>query len=363
MPEYLAPGVYVEEVSFGAKSIEGVSTSTTGFVSVSGKGPLLGPLASFAEFEGVAPPGVSANLSLAVRGFFDNGGQLCLISQIAPGDPLESGLAALDASPISIVCCPDDPTIPNAAALLAAHCEARKDRMCILQSPQPVIPSANHQPPVHSSYAAYYYPWLGVQALPGSSIVDIPPCGHIAGMYAQMDANRGVSKAPENVPILGVQSLSSSVGIAETNLLNSRGINVICNLPPRGISVGSALTTNSDPNWKYVNVRRYGIFLEQSIQQGIQWAVFEPNGPVLWTALRVLIESFLFDQRRRGALQGQTPQESYFVRCGDDTMTQSDIDNGRVNIIVGFAPLQPAEFVILQIIIQTSPAPRPPGHK
>jgi uncharacterized protein len=362
MPEYLYPGVYVEEVSFRAKSIEGVSTSTTGFVSVSSRGPLLGPLSSFADFEHAAPPNASANLSLAVRGYFDNGGQRCFISHIAPSDPLESGLSALDAHPISIVCCPDDPTIPNAPVALTAHCEKRKDRVCILQSSQPVIPSANHQPPVHSSYAAYYYPWLTVPDLHGTSTVSIPPCGHVAGIYAQTDTNRGVWKAPDNVQIVGVQSLSAAVDTAESDILHSRGINSIRSFPAQGIRVWSAVTTSPDPEWKYVNIRRYLLFLEHSIDQGTQWAVFEPNSPALWAAVCARIQSFLFNQWKSGALQGQTAQEAYFVRCGRDTMTQSDIDNGRLVILVGIAPLQPAEFVIIQITILTSSGSHPPGH-
>ncbi len=139
MAENLAPGVYIEEVPFASRPIQGVSTSTAGFVAVTGRGPLMGPVTSFADFERVATPNLSANLPLAVRGFFENGGQRCFISQIAATDPLESGLAALDAQAISVVCCPDDPTIQNAAAAMAAHCDKRKDRICILRTPPTTI--------------------------------------------------------------------------------------------------------------------------------------------------------------------------------------------------------------------------------
>src|SRR5215470_591225 len=138
MAEFLAPGVYIEEILFTSCAIQGVSTSATGFVAVIGRGALLGPLTSFADFEHVATPNLGVNLPLAVRGFFENGGQRCFISQILDTDPLESGLAALDDREISIVCCPEDPTIRTAAATMAAHCEQRKDRICILQSAAPI---------------------------------------------------------------------------------------------------------------------------------------------------------------------------------------------------------------------------------
>jgi len=198
MPEFLAPGVYIEEVSLASHPIEGVSTSTAGFVAVTGRGPLLGPLTSFTDFARVATPNLGVNLPLAVRGFFENGGQRCFISQIVASDPVESGLAALDEQAVSVVCCPDDSTIQNSAAAMAAHCEKLKDRICILQSVQPIVPVATHQPPVHSSYAAYYHPWIKVAALNGTSTVTIPPCGHLAGVYAQMDTNHGVWVTPAN---------------------------------------------------------------------------------------------------------------------------------------------------------------------
>jgi len=175
MAEHRAPGVHIEEAQVSSSPIQGVSTSTVGFVAVTGRGFLLGPLFSFLDFERVATPHLGVNLPLAVRGFFENGGQRCFISQIATTDSLESGLAALDAQAISIICCPDDATILNSAAAMASHCQKRKDRLCILQSPQPIVPLATHQPPVQSSYAAYYYPWLTVRSLDGSSTVTVPP--------------------------------------------------------------------------------------------------------------------------------------------------------------------------------------------
>ena len=206
VPEQLFPGVYIEEVPSQVHPIEGVSTTTAGFIGVSQRGP--GPLAiaSFAEYQrafGLDPAGY---LALAVRGFFENGGKLCWVIRIAPGDALEAALDALANEKISILNSPDEHSIPNAAAVLAAHCEQRRDRMCILQSPQPVLPDAAHVVPVHSSYAAYYYPWLNVASLDGSTSVSVPPGGHIAGVYARTDIARGVHKAPANVPIVGAKA-------------------------------------------------------------------------------------------------------------------------------------------------------------
>jgi phage tail sheath protein FI len=356
------PGVYIEEFHFAPTPIQGVPTSTAGFIAVTGRGPLLGPLLSFADFEHLATPNFGVNLPLAVRGFFENGGQTLYISRIAPGDPLESGLAALDAQPISIVCCPDDPTIPDAAASMAAHCANRKDRICILQSSQPVIPVATHQPPVNSTYAAYYYPWITVRSLDGSTTVSMPPGGHVAGIYAQTDSNRGVWSAPANVVLLGVTAISQSVTDLESDQLNSRGVDLIRSFPADGIKVWGARTTAGEgSDWKYIPVRRMVVFIEQSIFQGVQWAVFEPNGPALWAAVSSSVQNFLASLWKLGAFQGSTQQEAYFVRCDLTTMTQNDLDNGRLVCVVGVATVRPAEFVIFQIAIWTQYPPNPPG--
>jgi uncharacterized protein len=354
------PGVYIEEFHFPYSPVQGVSTSTAGFIAVTGQGPLLGPLNSFADFEQVATPSLGVNLPLAVRGFFENGGQRCFVSQIATSDPLASGLAALDAEAISVVCCPDDATIPNAAAAMAAHCEKRKDRICILQSSQPIVPIATHQPPVNSTYAAYYYPWLTVSSLDGNSTVTMPPGGHVAGIYAQADASRGVWSAPANIALAGVTALSQNVSTPESDELNARGIDLIRSFPTQGFTVwGARTTTGQDSDWKYVSVRRLMIFVEQSIKQGIQWAVFEPNGPALWAAVSLSVENFLASVWKSGAFQGSTQQEAFFVRCDPTTMTQNDLDNGRLVCIVGVAPVHPAEFVIIQIGVWTQSPPKP----
>jgi phage tail sheath protein FI len=356
------PGVNIEEFHFPSAPILGLPTSNVGFIAATGRGPLLGPLTSFRDFEQLATPNLGINLPLAVRGFFQNGGQTLYISQIAASDPLESGLAALEAQPISILCCPDEPTIPNAARAMAAHCEKRKDRMCILHSNQPVIPVATHQPPVNSTYAAYYYPWITVPSLGGGSPITMPPGGHIAGIYAQIDTTRGAWIAPDNAILVGITGISENVSSSESDQLNARGIDLLRIFPVGGARVWGARTTASEStDWKYVPVRRLLIFLEQSIDQGLQWAVFEPNGPALWAAVASSVQNFLAGLWKFGAFKGATRQEAFFVRCDRSTMTQNDVDNGRLICLVGVAPLCPAEFVIFRIGIWTQCPPNPLG--
>jgi phage tail sheath protein FI len=349
MPEYLAPGVYIEELPAQSHPIQGVSTSTVGFIGVAQQAAAAAAITSFAEFERVIGNSASEKLAIAVSGFFKNGGTRCSVARIAPADALQAGLDALASEDVSILCCPDEHRFPNAAALMAAHCEQRKDRVCILQSPQPVMPEAIHDVPVHSSYAAYYYPWLTVVGRDGVTSVTVPPGGHVAGVYAQIDSQRGVWVTPTGVPLVGVTGLSQQISSAESELVSSRGINVLRFLPGKGIQIWGARTTSQEPDWKYVNVRRLAVFIEQSLSRGLRWAVFEPNGPALWAVVRMTIEDFLLNLWKSGGLKGQKQEEAFFVRCDNTIMTQADIDLGRFVVIVGFAPVRPAEFVILRI--------------
>jgi phage tail sheath protein FI len=216
---------------------------------------------------------------------------------------------------------------------------------------------------VNSTYAAYYYPWITVPSLGGGALVTMPPGGHIAGIYAQIDTTRGVWIAPDNTVLLGVTAISQNVSSSESDQLNARGINLLRTFPVEGTRVWGARTSATEnTDWKYVSVRRLLIFVEQSIDQGLQWAVSEPNGPALWAAVSSSVQSFLAKLWGFGAFKGATPQEAYFVRCDRSTMTQDDLDNGRLICLVGVAPLRPAEFVIFRIGIWTQYAPNPPGH-
>ena len=213
-----------------------------------------------------------------------------------------------------------------------------------------------------STYLNLYYPWIQI-ANPlfnedtnplASRTIGVPPSAFAAGMYARIDGRRGVWKAPAGIEtnLAGVASLRFNVEDLEQDQLNPNGVNCIRKLPSYGSVIWGSrtLATKADPEWRYVPVRRTAIFIEQSIFNGIQWAVFEPNDHPLWSSLRANIGSFMNGLFRSGAFQGATANEAYFVRCGlGDTMTQGDIDRGQVIVIVGFAPLKPAEFVIVRI--------------
>lgn len=208
---------------------------------------------------------------------------------------------------------------------------------------------------VKSSYAAVYTPWLKATDPSGASTEPIllPPSGYMAGLYARTDARRGVWKAPAGTEanVGGALGLVREISDAEQDTLNPVGANVIRAFPASGIVVWGArtLATQSNPEYRYISIRRTAIFLEQSIYRGIQWAVFEPNDETLWASLRLNVGAFMMLQFQAGAFQGKSASDAFFVRCDSKTTTQADVDAGRVNILVGFAPLKPAEFVVLKL--------------
>lgn len=209
-----------------------------------------------------------------------------------------------------------------------------------------------------TSYAAYYRPWLQVAALADAAPVWVPPGGHVIGVYARNDAERGAFKPPANVLLLGVLNLSSSTGDHSMEGSDERGVNTIRYFPQAGIRLWSARTLSSDRMWRYVSLRRYFIFLERSIDAGIQWVVFEPNDERLWARVKDTVRLFLRAQWREGALLGDKEEEALFVSCDRTTMTQDDMLNGRLICEIGIAPTRPAEFVILRFSACTTQAQR-----
>jgi uncharacterized protein len=231
------------------------------------------------------------------------------------------------------------------------HCE-RLGRFAVLDSPRGVQDPTGLDPATDlgaSRYAAFYYPWIVVADPDTGERRTIPPGGHVLGVYARVDRERGVFKAPANEVVREAVGLEFAIDERTSEQLASHGVNAIRRFPSRGILVWGARTLSPDSDWKYVNVRRLFIYLEHSIDQGTQWTVFEPNGPALWARVTRVIVDFLTAQWRQGALVGTRPQEAFFVRCDQTTMTQDDIDSGRLICQISIAPLRPAEFVLFRI--------------
>jgi uncharacterized protein len=280
-----------------------------------------------------------------------------------------TGLAALkNIDEISIVAAPGRTraTIQNA---LLTHCELLRYRFAVLDAQSPPTDSMadvqNQRQQFDTKYAALYHPWLTIpDPFPDdhSSPADfpVPPAGHVVGIYARTDIERGVQKAPANEVVRGITGLTRSLNKEQQDILNPYpvNINVIRDFRTnnRGLRVYGGRVITSDSDWKYVNVRRLIIFIEASLDRGLQWVVFEPNAEPLWARVRRSIANFLTLLWRNGALEGTKPEEAYFVKCDRTTMTQTDIDAGRLIVLVGVAPVKPAEFVIVRIGLWTAQA-------
>ena len=276
-----------------------------------------------------------------------------------------TGLEALgEVEDIAIVAAPDAGGLDDqvlrevAAGALIAHAEKLRYRIAVVDGP--AGSSLNEirafRGKFDSTRAALYHPWIEVldpteraaQGAPPRRMM-LPPSGFVCGIYARSDVERGVHKAPANEIVRGLTRFESNINHPRQEVLNPEGINALRFFEGRGNRVWGARTMSSDPEWKYVNVRRLFIFMERSIDVGTQWAVFEPNDRRLWANIRQTVEDFLLVLWRDGALMGKTPEEAYFVRCDRTTMTQNDIDNGRMICLIGVAPVKPAEFVIFRI--------------
>lgn len=263
-----------------------------------------------------------------------------------------TGFAEIDE--ISIIYSPNaaDSSIQGLAETLITHCETLKDRFVIIDAEQSMVNVSEIKPIdiiTDTKYAAFYYPWIKIVDPNAGFLRLIPPGGHIAGIYARSDVERGVFKAPANEVVKMAEDLEFQITKGEQDILNPRGVNVIRAFPGRGIRVWGARTMSSDSLWKYINVRRLFIFLEESIDEGTQWVVFEPNDEKLWDRIKQTINQFLTQVWKDGALMGTKPEEAFFVKCDRTTMTQNDIDNGRLIVVIGIAPVKPAEFVIFRI--------------
>ncbi|CAN5257181.1 hypothetical protein BH11MYX1_BH11MYX1_31580 [soil metagenome] len=388
---YLSPGVYVEEVDRGSKPIEAVGTNTVGFLGESSKGPLNESVLitnwsqfvkTFGDFKDC-----SEHLAHAVYGFFNNGGSRCFVVNVgapegvavapkatnaekkddkAPaatvgaggreglfigrdgGPGARTGLKCLDEiDEIAIVLAPGQ-VAPSVQDALLSHCETRKDRFAILDSPETITGGVDKLPkPRDSKYGAYYFPWIQVYD-PDKGNIFVPPSGHIAGVYSRTDSERGVHKAPANEIIRGALGMKYNVSKGEQDLLNPKGINAIRYMNG-AIRIWGARTLSTDPSWRYINVRRLFIMVESSIERATQWVVFEPNDHRLWKRVQRTISSFLTLLWRNGALMGTSPEQAFYVKCDDETNPPEVIDAGQLVVEIGLAPVKPAEFVIFRI--------------
>jgi phage tail sheath protein FI len=282
---------------------------------------------------------------------------------------LRTGIFALkNIQDISLVTVPGQTTVAVQQALID-HCEEDRYRFSVLDAQGPNRDSLNdvqnQRQQFDTRYASFYHPWLTIpEPMPENLInirqVAIPPSGHMLGIYARTDIERGVHKAPANTVARGITGLTRSMNKGEQDILNPfpKNINVIRDFreDARGIRVWGARVITSDSDYKYINVRRLMIFLEASIDRGLQWVVFEPNAEELWARVRRTVTNFLTVVWRNGALEGTSPEQAFFVKCDRTTMTQTDIDNGRLICIIGVAPVKPAEFVIVRIGLWTANA-------
>jgi phage tail sheath protein FI len=414
MPQYLAPGVYVEEVPSAIKPIAGVGTSTAGFIGTvadtvvtplrPGVNPLREPTADDlgtggklkpdvdlhktpksnpGDFQPLAPVGAAQLitswesfrngfgdiqdgnrvLAHAVYGFFNNGGTRCWVTRLAaPAQgktvALKDFQAALDGfksiDEIALVAIPGA-TGDDVQTAVLDHCENvyLQDRFAILDGRQTTtLTKAGIQGGVRdSSYGAIYYPWIDVgEKTDDGAVVYVPPSGHIAGVYARVDAERGVHKAPANEVIRGALGVEVPVSREDQAGLNPDDINVIRRFDGN-ITIWGAHTLAGKENaeWRYVSVRRFFNYLRESIDEGTQWVVFEPNSPDLWSKIRRNVSAFLTTAWSSGALFGATPEQAFYVRCDESTNPQAVRDLGQVVTEIGVAVVRPAEFVVFRI--------------
>jgi len=273
------------------------------------------------------------------------------------------GLEVLD--DVTMVCVPDLMTVPPGETLdldmvkavqtaLIAHCERMGDRVAILDPPRNANPQEIKNWRMNfagydSSYASLYYPWIQVDDPILHQPIHVPPCGHVAGVWARNDNSRGVHKAPANEVVLGATGLAYDITKGEQDTLNPEGVNCIRAFPGRGIRVWGARTLSSNPSWRYLNVRRLFNYVEKSIERGTQWVVFEPNDLLLWARVRRDVSAFLTTVWSEGALFGASPSEAFYVKCDEELNPPESRDLGRLLIEIGLAPVKPAEFVIFRI--------------
>ena len=370
MPEFTSPGVYVEEISFTSRPIECLPVDAALFVGRLPDGShdaIRGPFVDLAEFEQACGPVDVATpdyLRRAVAAFFANGGRKLHIAVVdAEGESEPDAAdyatalqASLESTDIGLVAAPGASTLADGAAIedvLLAHVASPDLGRFLLLDPPSGLDIAGiraWRSRFDSPRAATYYPWIVADGMPQ------PPSGFLCGVYAATDRQRGVHVAPANLELKGADGFERPLTHVENELLNPLGINCLREFPGRGLRVWGARTLSSDPEWKYVNVRRLIDQLQRSLCRGLEWVATERQDESLWANVRAVAGDFLMQEWRNGALVGDKPQTAWFVRCDRETMTQADIDAGKLVCMIGVAPARPTEFVTFRIVLATLPA-------
>ncbi|MGV4985852.1 phage tail sheath family protein [Streptomyces sp. NRAIS4] len=370
------PGVYIQEVASGVRTISGAGTSTPAFIgSVPGEVSEPRQVRSWNQFREIYLPSgdgedfaASSYVAEAVYGFFANGGGACYVVGTAEGDGRlaayqgnkdeGTGLAALESVPeVKIIVAPDlwqtAEDAPSIAKAIARHCADLGNRMALLHTQQGLsatdaekVPAAFGLDEEEAQFTSVYYPWVTTPGFDGTERL-IPPSGHIAGVWARTDAQRGVHKAPANENLQTVTALEVSLSDDEHGLLNTAGVNCLRSFPGQGVLVWGARTLSDSNDWRYLNVRRLANYLSESIRTGTNWVVFESNNERLWSSVRGGTISFLMNQWRSGALLGHTPAEAFYVVCD---ATNNSSETAEVIIDVGVAAVRPAEFITFRIV-------------
>jgi len=375
----LPPGVFVTERRAGVDPIVDADTSTTAFVGHFASGPVDAPtkVSSFSEFE--AQYGGLHSHSEASYGvwlYFQNGGERAVILRVAASAPdslpsahdLIAALPTLDGSDYSLLCVPamsrmDDADFETLVAFLNRFCDERGSFLLIDPNTSDHIDDVgDFDMRVGTRNNALFFPHLEVTdplAPRGSRLRRLPPSGAVAGIYARTDSRRGVWKAPAGTDarIMGARIAGRPLDDLQIQSVHERGINVLRELGGSGLVWGARTgdgASSRSSEWRYVPVRRFALFIERSVERGLQWAVFEPNGAPLWSEIDSAVRAFLDGLFRAGALQGTRESDAYFVRIGRETMTEADISQGIVRLEIGVAPLKPAEFVIVRVQLQAA---------
>lgn len=388
MPVYNTPGVYKMEVIPAAAG--GLAVSVPAFLGYPARAVKAGqpqPLRQWSEYTpAFGGEAAGSYLAAAVRGFFENGGQLCYVVALAgppevaiPDDALRQGLSAIDGlDDVDLVAVPDlvrllqplvatssldQITLPSTddivrvQQILIDACDTHGGRMALLDPPMDVDAGnllSQYRDRLRGTNAAIYYPWLVVRDAGTDGKRKVPPCGHVGGVYATTDRRVGVFKAPANVELQGVLDLSRTISNADQDDLNPAGVNALRAFPGRGIRVWGARTISRDPLWRYVSVRRLFMTAGRWIERNLASMAFEPHDTRLWARIARELNAYFNSLFEAGALKGASPAEAFFIKCDAETNPPAERDSGVVVAEIGLAPSIPNEFVVVRISVATS---------